>query len=157
VSLISRSLKGLAKELNIPVLALSQLNRGVESREGAEGKRPQLSDLRESGAIEQDADMVIFLHRPEYYHILQSEDGFIDYKDKAEIIIAKHRKGATGIVMMDFKGEFTRFANPEDKVISKSPREGGEIRDSGVNGRNEDLPFPPEDAMSFDAEVMNDH
>ena len=157
VSLISRSLKGLAKELNIPVLALSQLNRGVESREGAEGKRPQLSDLRESGAIEQDADMVIFLHRPEYYHILQSEDGFIDYKDKAEIIIAKHRKGATGIVMMDFKGEFTRFANPEDKVISKSPREGGEIRDSGVNGRNEDLPFPPEDAMSFDAEVMNDN
>ena len=157
VSLISRSLKGLAKELNIPVLALSQLNRGVESREGAEGKRPQLSDLRESGAIEQDADMVIFLHRPEYYHILKSEDGFIDYKDKAEIIIAKHRKGATGIVMMDFKGEFTRFANPEDKVISKSPREGGEIRDSGVNGRNEDLPFPPEDAMSFDAEVMNDN
>ena len=157
VSLISRSLKGLAKELNIPVLALSQLNRGVESREGAEGKRPQLSDLRESGAIEQDADMVIFLHRPEYYHILKSEDGFIDYKDKAEIIIAKHRKGATGIVMMDFKGEFTRFANSEDKVISKSPREGGEIRDSGVNGRNEDLPFPPEDAMSFDAEVMNDH
>ena len=157
VSLISRSLKGLAKELNIPVLALSQLNRGVESREGVEGKRPHLSDLRESGAIEQDADMVIFLHRPEYYGLLHSDDGFIDYKDKAEVIIAKHRKGATGIVMMDFKGEFTRFGNLEDKVISKSPREGGEIRDSGVNGRNEDLPFPPEDNYSFDAEVMNDH
>lgn len=157
VSLISRSLKGLAKELNIPVLALSQLNRGVESREGVEGKRPHLSDLRESGAIEQDADMVIFLHRPEYYGLLHSDDGFIDYKDKAEVIIAKHRKGATGIVMMDFKGEFTRFGNLEDKVISKSPREGGEIRDSVVNGRNEDLPFPPEDNYSFDAEVMNDH
>ena len=157
VSLISRSLKGLAKELNIPVLALSQLNRGVESREGVEGKRPHLSDLRESGAIEQDADMVIFLHRPEYYGLLHSDDGFVDYKDKAEVIIAKHRKGATGIVMMDFKGEFTRFGNLEDKVISKSPREGGEIRDSGVNGRNEDLPFPPEDNYSFDAEVLNDH
>ena len=146
VSLISRSLKGLAKELNIPVLALSQLNRGVESREGAEGKRPQLSDLRESGAIEQDADMVIFLHRPEYYHILQSEDGFVDYRGKAEVIVSKHRKGATGIITMDFLGEYTRFANPEDKKIgNNSPRDGGEIRDSAINGTNNDLPFPPAD------------
>ena len=146
VSLISRSLKGLAKELNIPMLALSQLNRGVESRESAEGKRPHLSDLRESGAIEQDADMVIFLHRPEYYHILMSDDGLIDYRDKAEVIIAKHRKGATGIVTMDFKGEYTCFANPEDKVIGdNSPRDGGEIRDSAIDGTNNDLPFPPAD------------
>ena len=143
VSLISRSLKGLAKELNIPVLALSQLNRGVESREGAEGKRPHLSDLRESGAIEQDADMVIFLHRPEYYGLMMSEDGFIDYRGRAEVIISKHRKGATGIVLMDFKGEYTRFANPEDKNLENSPREGGEIRDSAVNGTNMNLPFPP--------------
>ena len=117
VSLISRSLKGLAKELNIPVLALSQLNRGVESREGVEGKRPQLSDLRESGAIEQDADMVIFLHRPEYYGIHMTDDGK-DYRGKAEVIISKHRKGATGIITMDFKGEFTRFENPEDNSLA---------------------------------------
>ena len=137
VSIISRSLKGLAKELNIPVLALSQLNRGVESREGAEGKRPQLSDLRESGAIEQDADMVVFLHRPEYYGLLQSSDGFIDYQGKAEVIISKHRKGATGIVLMDFMGEFTRFSNPEDKIIGKSPTAtGGEIIGSRINGES---------------------
>ena len=150
VSLISRSLKGLAKDLNVPVLALSQLNRGVESREGVEGKRPQLSDLRESGAIEQDADMVIFLHRPEYYGILQSEDGFTDYRGKAEVIIAKHRKGATGIVRMDFKGQFTRFENPEDNTLA--PDAGGEIRDSAINGGNNPMPFPPPDAFN----VVND-
>jgi replicative DNA helicase len=155
VSLISRSLKGLAKELNVPVLALSQLNRGVESREGVEGKRPQLSDLRESGAIEQDADMVIFLHRPEYYGILQSEDGFTDYRGKAEVIIAKHRKGATGIVRMDFRGEFTRFENPEDNALT--PDAGGEIRGSAINGDN-NMPFPPpSDYNPFDVPVKNDH
>ncbi len=113
VSTISRSLKGLAKELDIPVLALSQLSRNVEQREGVEGKRPQLSDLRESGAIEQDADMVLFVHRPEYYHIYEDEKGN-DYRGMAQIIIAKHRKGATGDVLLNFQGEFTRFANPED-------------------------------------------
>jgi replicative DNA helicase len=132
VSLISRSLKGLAKELNIPVLALSQLNRGVESREGAEGKRPHLSDLRESGAIEQDADMVIFLHRPEYYGIIMSSDGLIDYHQKAEVIISKHRKGATGIIMMEFRGEYTRFDNCDDPSL-RPPTEGGEIIGSKIN------------------------
>ena len=159
VSVISRSLKGLAKELNIPILALSQLNRGVESRDGAEGKRPQLSDLRESGAIEQDADMVIFIHRPEYFKIYQSKDGSIDYRGKAEVIVSKHRKGETGIIMMNFKGEFTRFENPEDSLFgNRPPTDGGMIYDSAINGEgntpigsdhNEKNPFilPPPDKM----------
>jgi replicative DNA helicase len=134
VSTISRSLKGLAKELDIPILALSQLNRGVESREGLEGKRPQLSDLRESGAIEQDADMVLFVHRPEYYHIYQDDNGR-DLHGMAQIIIAKHRKGATGDVLLTFRGEFTRFENPEDTRLKKNAAPmGGEIMGSKING-----------------------
>ena len=141
VSIISRSLKGLAKELNIPILALSQLNRGVESREGLEGKRPQLSDLRESGAIEQDADMVLFVHRPEYYHIYQDDNGR-DLHGMAQIIIAKHRKGATGDVLLTFRGEFTRFENPEEKTIdNRAPMGGGEIIGSKLNG--DDNPMMP--------------
>lgn len=131
VSTISRSLKGLAKELDIPVLALSQLNRTVEGREGIDGKRPQLSDLRESGAIEQDADMVLFVHRPEYYRIFTDEKGN-DLHGKAQIIIAKHRKGGTGDVWLNFRGEFTRFENPTDS--DKSPIGGGEIIGSKING-----------------------
>ena len=131
VSTISRSLKGLAKELNIPIVALSQLNRGVESREGEDGKRPQLSDLRESGAIEQDADMVCFIHRPEYYKIYTSSSGE-DMRGKAEIIIAKHRNGAVGDVTLRFIGQYTRFQNPEDDLIVPPPSEGG-IYGSRIN------------------------
>ena len=133
VSTISRSLKILAKELNIPVIALSQLNRGLEARTGADGKRPMLSDLRESGAIEQDADMVIFVHRPEKFGLTQGPNGE-DYLGKAEIIIAKHRKGATDTVLLDFKGEYTRFENPEDNILSGVPMGmGGEIVGSKIN------------------------
>ncbi len=144
VSTISRSLKGLAKELNIPVLALSQLSRNVESREGIDGKRPQLSDLRESGAIEQDADMVLFVHRPEYYHIFQDEKGN-DLHGMAQIIIAKHRKGATGDVLLNFRGEFTRFQNPEDADLGALPPidGGGEILGSKMNGGGDDPGMPP--------------
>ena len=143
VSTIYRSLKSLAKDLNIPILALSQLNRGVESREGLEGKRPQLSDLRESGAIEQDADMVIFVHRPEYYHIYQDDNGR-DLHGMAQIIIAKHRKGATGDVLLTFRGEYTRFENPEDKNLGNRAPMGGEILGSKVNGNNNTPPEMPE-------------
>ena len=144
VSTISRSLKSLAKDLNIPIIALSQLNRGVESREGLEGKRPQLSDLRESGAIEQDADMVLFVHRPEYYHIYQDDNGR-DLHGMAQIIIAKHRKGATGDVLLTFRGEFTRFENPEDtRLVRSAPTEGGEIVGSKINGDSQ----PPIDTDS---------
>ena len=145
VSTISRSLKGLAKELNIPVLALSQLSRNVENREGLEGKRPQLSDLRESGAIEQDADMVLFVHRPEYYHIYQDEKGN-DLHGMAQIIIAKHRKGSTGDVLLNFRGEFTRFQDPTEAAASSPAASdgGGEIIGSRMNG-GDVLPPPPGD------------
>jgi len=110
VSLISRSLKAIAKELDIPIIALSQLNRSVESREG---KRPQLSDLRESGAIEQDADMVIFIHRPEYYGLTEDEEGN-SLRNVAEIIIAKHRNGAVGDVRLSFRKELAKFIDLEE-------------------------------------------
>ena len=140
VSTISRSLKGLAKELNIPIIALSQLNRGVESREGLEGKRPQLSDLRESGAIEQDADMVCFIHRPEYYKIFQDDKGN-DLRGMAEIIIAKHRNGAVGDVLLRFKGEYTRFQNPDDDMVIPLP-DAGAMLGSRMNNTGS-VPPPP--------------
>jgi replicative DNA helicase len=114
VSTISRSLKGLSKELDIPIIALSQLNRSLEGRIGHDGKRPQLSDLRESGAIEQDADMVCFIHRPEYYKVTEDTQGN-SLIGMAEIIIAKHRNGATGDVMLRFKGQFAKFTNKDDE------------------------------------------
>lgn len=143
VSKISQSLKGLAKELDIPILALSQLNRTVENREGLEGKRPQLSDLRESGAIEQDADMVLFVHRPEYYHIYEDEKGH-NLRGMAQIIIAKHRKGATGDVLLTFRGEFTRFQDPDMSNLDSAPIDS-EIIGSKVNGGMDDDPLgvPP--------------
>ncbi len=134
VSTISRSLKGLAKELNIPIIALSQLNRGVESRQGAEGKRPQLADLRESGAIEQDADMVCFIHRPEYYKITEDERGN-SLIGLAEIIIAKHRNGAVGDVRLRFKSKFAKFMNIDDDIPREFP--------SGANRPAQPDPLQP--------------
>jgi len=112
VSTISRSLKGLAKELDIPIIVLSQLYRTIE----VEVKRPLLSDLRKTGPIEQDADMVLFVHCPECYHCEYGPNGE-DCRGVAEIIIAKHRKGATGIVTLKFRSEYNRFENPEDNKI----------------------------------------
>jgi len=102
ISQISRSLKGLARELNVPVITVSQLSRAVEQRSV---QRPRLSDLRESGAIEQDADVVIFLYREEYYKPKSSKKGI------AEVIISKQRNGPTGTLELAFLKEYTRFEN----------------------------------------------
>lgn len=108
VSTISRSLKALAKELNIPIIALSQLNRSTETRED---KRPVLSDLRESGAIEQDADIVCFIHRPEYYTRASEDAEGNDIRGLAQLIVAKHRSGAVGDVKLRFISKFAKFEN----------------------------------------------
>ena len=109
VSVITRSLKALAMELDIPIIALSQLNRR-ENCEGIDGKRPQLSDLRESRTIEQDADMICFIHRPEYYRIFQDEKGN-DLHGMAEIIVAKNRNGKMGDTLLKFSSQIARFDN----------------------------------------------
>jgi replicative DNA helicase len=146
ISMISRSLKGLAKELSVPVIALSQLSRAVETRGGA--KRPQLSDLRESGAIEQDADIVSFIYRPEYYQILEDEEGN-SLKNVAEIIVAKHRNGATDTVKLKFISEFAKFANLEDPNFGnfvdddyeKSSQANNNIITLGSRMNDDDIPF----------------
>ena len=112
IASISRALKNLAKELKVPVIAISQLSRAVETRGG--DKRPLLSDLRESGSIEQDADMVLFLYRPEYYGLTEDENG-ISTKGFGEINIAKHRNGSTGTVNLKFIGHLTKFVDFESR------------------------------------------
>ncbi|TFG96096.1 MAG: replicative DNA helicase, partial [Calditrichales bacterium] len=109
ISKISRSLKSLAKELNVPVIALSQLSRAVETRD--KSKKPQLSDLRESGAIEQDADLVLFVYRPEYYNIQEFDDTNESTFNKCEIIIGKQRNGPTGNVKLNFLKEYGKFSD----------------------------------------------
>ena len=149
IASISRALKGIAKELSVPVLALSQLSRGVETRGG--DKRPQLSDLRESGSIEQDADMVIFLYRPEYYKITVDEEG-MPTQGMGEVIIAKHRNGQTGSVKLKFIGKYTKFADFDSPTPHDNPFSGMITRESRINqirpedeppasGNDEDMPF----------------
>jgi replicative DNA helicase len=133
ISSISRGLKALAKDLGIPVLALSQLSRAVETRGG--DKRPQLSDLRESGAIEQDADTVVFLYRPEYYGITVDENG-MPTAGKAEIIIAKHRNGSTEAVWIDFEAKYTKFLEAPEQYHPEI-----DSRPLTPLSRNNDQPF----------------
>lgn len=133
ISMISRSLKSIAKELEIPVIALSQLSRQVETRTG--NKRPQLSDLRESGAIEQDADIVLFLYRPEYYKLIEFENGD-NSEGQAEVIIAKHRNGSLEDVRLKFIARLAKFTN-NDVHQNFDPQAGitpsGEFDKSTIN------------------------
>lgn len=122
IASISRGLKQLAKELNVPVIALSQLSRAVETRGG--DKKPMLSDLRESGSIEQDADMVVFLYRPEYYGITQDEEGR-PVTGMGEVIIAKHRNGSLDSVFLKFIGKYTKFADLDKDSLAFAGAGGG--------------------------------
>lgn len=147
IASISRALKNLAKELNVPVIALSQLSRAVEQRAD---KRPMLSDLRESGSLEQDPDMVIFLYRPEYYKIYQDENG-MSTAGICEVDVAKHRSGGTGMVKVRFQKYFTRFVDleadfepngtkplfPQTERISTQVYDPSEAR----NKKDDDAPF----------------
>ena len=159
VSTISRSLKQLAKELSIPVIALSQLNRSVENR--TDGKRPQLSDLRESGAIEQDADIVCFIHRPEYYTKSSEDASGNDIRGLAEFIIAKHRSGSVGDVKMRFRAQFARFENwDENYNLVQSTYESklsGDAADASGDGGSPLPPPPPGDAPLQNADFLMDH
>ena len=128
VSMISRSLKQLAKELNIPVIALSQLSRKVEERNDG-NKRPQLSDLRESGAIGQDADIVCFIHRPEYYTRSTTDAENRDIRGMAEFIVAKHRSGSVDDIEMTFVARFARFQNRSEPMPFEKGTMASKIND----------------------------
>jgi replicative DNA helicase len=137
IAMISRSLKSLSKELNIPVLALSQLSRQVEQRGGE--RRPQLSDLRESGAIEQDADVVMFVYRPERYDIKEDRSGR-PVENVAEIIVGKQRNGPTGTVRLTFVKEYARFENMAREGAAGAPPPDEEYEDFPPMGPD-DTPF----------------
>lgn len=138
---ISRSLKILAKELNIPVLALSQLNRAVETRKG----RPQLSDLRESGAIEQDADIVMFIHRPDKSATEKEiAEGKVQ-KNVAEVIVEKNRSGRTDVVKLYFKGECTKFLNLNEQTGEPDEKDDEQTSNVKDIGGYEDLPVRNEE------------
>lgn len=138
IASITRGLKSLAKELGVPVIALSQLSRAVEVRGGS--KRPQLSDLRESGSIEQEADAVVFIYRPAYYKILENEDGS-DCSKSAELIFAKHRNGPVDTVDLKFDDTCARFYEDDfSDQFPATPPPFSPALPSGA-GRNEDLPF----------------
>lgn len=139
ISTISRNLKALAKELNVPVIALSQLSRAVETRPGS--KRPILSDLRESGAIEQDADIVSFIYRPEYYKIDEwDDDEKTPTANQAEFIVAKHRNGGLDEIRLRFEGKFGRFTDLEDNFFGYDIQGSTTEIQSKMNDFTSDLP-----------------
>jgi replicative DNA helicase len=141
ISYISRSLKALAKDLNVPVIALSQLSREVEKRSAS--KRPQLSDLRESGSIEQDADLVMFIYRPEYYK-LETFDDDTPAQGLADIMIQKNRHGAVEDIRVRFQSQYTRFTDIDFGMSGNSsfegitPNQNFEIMNSSMNDEHYD-------------------
>ena len=149
ISMISRNLKALAKELNVPVIALSQLSRAVETRGGS--KRPLLSDLRESGAIEQDADIVSFIFRPEYYGVTEwDDDDHTPCEGQGEFIVAKHRNGGLENIRLKFTGHLAKFSDLEEgfssefqsKMNDVSPDQFISPKDAfGIEDDNTDVPF----------------
>lgn len=141
VSTISRSLKALAKELDIPIIALSQLNRSTETRDD---KRPVLSDLRESGAIEQDADIVCFIHRPEYYTKSAEDAEGNDIRGLAQLIVAKHRSGAVGDVKLRFVSKFAKFENWDQgyNMMQETLQEAPQTFSSKMNSQSESISSP---------------
>ncbi len=147
VSYISRQLKSLSKELHIPIMALSQLSRNAENRNNSGSKKPQLSDLRESGAIEQDADIVMFIFRPEYYNLPDDENGSV--ANRADIIIAKHRSGSTGEIYLNFRKDFVKFENRS--IISSSA-------DGYILSANNSFDNPPDahDEYVLESRMNND-
>ena len=141
ISIISRSLKGLAKELNVPVIALSQLNRSVETR--GSSKRPLLADLRESGAIEQDADLVCFIYRPEYYGFdVWDDEAGTPCQGQAEFLIAKHRNGATTNVRLRFEDKLAKFSDLEAVDVYGAGTELPSRMNNDVGNMNEDQHAP---------------
>ena len=157
ISTISRSLKSLAKELNVPIITLSQLNRSVESRGGS--KKPQLSDLRESGAIEQDADMVCFIYRPDYYG-LKDEKGD-DNENYAEFIIAKHRNGSLEEVPMQFIKRFAKFMNQyqgfnEREALTANIRKSQNDRESSSMQPNSDFENSASQGITIQSRMNQD-
>lgn len=154
VSNISRSLKSIAKELNVPILALSQLNRSIEMRGGT--KRPLLSDLRESGAIEQDADMVVFIHRQDKFGILAFEDGS-STKGIAEIILAKNRNGPVDDIRLKFREDRAQFVDFDEFDISGSidSTEGSQSITLGSKMNNDNLRRPG-GGFDFEADINDE-
>jgi replicative DNA helicase len=146
ISTISRNLKALAKELNVPVIALSQLSRAVETRAGT--KRPLLSDLRESGAIEQDADIVSFIFRPEYYGMTEWDDEERSpCEGQAEFIVAKHRNGGLDNIRLKFTGHLAQFSNLDDSISNEFH---SSMNNDGVDDFSPNQRIEPKDAFGMD-------
>ena len=146
VAAISRTLKATAKEMNVPIIALSQLSRQSENRQGS-NRRPQLSDLRESGSIEQDADMVIFIHRYDYQGLSDNPDDI----GRTQIIIAKHRNGAIADIDMRFRAEEVRFVDESESLVNQMDGI------SYASAMNDDIPpFGPDSSGGGDFGVNMD-